>query len=125
MNLTSFLWALWSVLQPIILVLASTVGTALAAVISAQLVRWLNIKSKNERADLEGNLRNALHQSAENGINLAKVQLSKAAVESVSNKAINVAIDYVKQKNPAAVRKLKVSDAALADIVKSKIGRLL
>lgn len=61
-------------------------------------------------------MRTRLHQALENGF--------KAALASGlrGDKAELAAVEYAKTYVPAAIRKLKVDDLALGDLVKSKVG---
>lgn len=89
--------------------LISVVLTAIIGVVAARVSDWLNLK--NEKL-----LRDALHQSAENGLRYA---LTNGAGPK-SQEVIAAATRYVKNKNPETLKRLGVSDNALTDIIKTK-----
>jgi hypothetical protein len=120
---SSALYDIWTIVQPIVVLVVSTVGPVLAAWISARLIALLKVKDDAAKLEIEQKLREALHQSAENAVAYAEAQLSKGAVSFAREAVINAALDYVKEKNPDTLAKLKVSEPALADIIIAKIGR--
>lgn len=75
----------------------------------------------------EALVRDALHKAAENGVNLAITNLggglSAALQAGITTAVVDQAMDYVKNMNPKGLKKLRVDDNALKDIVKSKIGK--
>jgi len=93
--------------------LLTAVVTVGSAVVAKRLNDWLGLKN-------ESLLRDALHQAAENGLAYALTRGSNPA----SGAVIKDALDYVKSKNPQTVKKLRVSDAALVEIIKSKASRV-
>ncbi len=120
---SSALYDIWTIVQPIVVLVVSTVGPVLAAWISARLIALLKVKDDAAKLEIEQKLREALHQSAENAVAYAKARLSKGATSFAREAVINTALDYVKEKNPDALEKLKVSEPALADIIIAKIGK--
>lgn len=72
--------------------------------------------------------REMIHKAAEAAtlFALARVGggLSGLATGPIMQSVINDAIGYLKTKNPKIVKKLKMSEKDMADIVTSKIGKL-
>jgi hypothetical protein len=89
--------------------LLSVMVTIAAGVIAKKATTFLGLK--NEKL-----LRDALHASAENGIKYALARGHGPGSASV----IGAAVEYVKAKNPETLRKLRVSDDALKDIIRTK-----
>lgn len=110
------LYELWEVVKPIAMVLV----TAYAGLLAARLNAWLGLKA-------EGELRDALHKAAENGVSFAANRMGGSMTAILANgmvdKLVAQAADYVRGKNPKTLKKLKVDDGALADIIRSKIGK--
>jgi len=119
---------LLSVFKPIIELLVLTVGPVLVGAVSAKLIQTLNIQDAAKKTELDANLRDALHKSAENAIKfaLARLGLSTAIVSSgvVNPAVIREAINYVVEKNPDALKGLEVSDDSLTDILMTKAVKL-
>lgn len=105
--------------EPLLLIL-STLAATYTGIIAQKLNAWLGL-------DNERKLREALHHSAENAISFAAAKagttLAGAIASGMTDALIGPAMDYVKRKNPGAVKKLKVGDEGLADILLSKMGR--
>lgn len=125
---------LWTILQPIVLLLVSTVGPILVTWIATRLAAVLQITEDDKRVALEKQLRDALHQSAENAIKLiigkAVASGSDTIAGSLSgiandSRALNQIVNYVKTKNPDAVATLGVDEKAILDIALSKIPNVL
>ena len=94
-----------NIMAPVLSVLV----TIAAGMIAKKANTWLGLK--NEKL-----LRDALHASAENGIKYAVARgYGPGAVTTLA-----AAAEYVKQKNPDTLRKLRVSDEALKDIIRTK-----
>lgn len=89
--------------------LLSVVVTIAAGVVARKANTWLGLK--NEKL-----LRDALHASAENGIKYAVARGFGPGAAS----ALGAAVEYVKAKNPETLRRLRVSDDALKDIIRTK-----
>jgi hypothetical protein len=117
---------IWDVVAPTVTVIVGIVGPALAVWVSTRLVSLMNIKNDAARVTMEGQLRDALHMSAQNGINFALQKLGIPAMNVINDPnnaaaVINLATSYVKDKNPEAIAKLGVDATKLQDIVASKI----
>lgn len=96
-----------NVLTPVISVLVMMAS----ALIAKKINDFFGLKN-------EEMLRDALHKAAENGLNYALNRGSGPVGATV----IKDAVDYVKSKNPQTLEKLRVSDSALVEIIKSKIS---
>ncbi|WP_425646093.1 hypothetical protein [Agrobacterium leguminum] len=122
---SSIWYEVWTIVQPIVVLLFSTVGPVLVAWISARVISLLKITDEKQRIDIESKLRDALHQSAANAVRFA---LAKAGVVhvggQVSEAIIADAARYVIEKNPDAIEKLGVNAKALNEIIMSKLPEL-
>jgi len=97
------LYIVLQICAPILLAIATAVG----AVIANAARKYLDAKTAKV-------LRDALHDSAANGL---KYAIAKGVPASA---VLQTATDYVKAKNPDAVKKLRVSDNTIKDIVRTK-----
>jgi len=116
---SSIYYEIWTILQPIIVLLMSTVGPVLVTWIAARVISLLKITDQKQQLDIEVSLRNALHESAANAL---KYAVAKAGIPGgvLAPSVVTAAVDYVREKNPDAVAKLGVSQGALIDIIMSK-----
>ncbi len=123
---SSFWYDIWTIVQPVVVLLFSTVGPVLVAWISARVISLLKITDEKQRIDIESKLRDALHQSAANAVRFA---LAKAGVihvgGQVSDAIIADAARYVIEKNPDAIAKLGVNAKALNEIIMSKLPDMI
>lgn len=123
---SSWLYEVWTIVQPVVVLLVSTVGPVLVTWISARLIELLNVTNEKQRVEIEAKLREALHQSAANAIRFA---LSKAGLPNVggiiNDTILAEASKYVIEKNPEALEKLGVDTKGLEEIILSKIPDLL
>ncbi len=129
---SSIWFDLWAIIQPLVVLLGSIVGPVLVTWISARLISLLKVADEKQQLDIEGKLRQALHDSAANALKfaLARSGISGGAVASVAASAVSSAMlleatKYVEEKNPDALQKLGVTPAALQDIIMSKVPDLL
>lgn len=122
----SWLHDFWLVIQPIVTTLAVTLGPVIATVISAQIIRLLNIQNEEKRKQVEEQIRNALHQAAANGLKfaLARSGIILRPGDIVSPDIMDMAIDYVKTKNPDTAKQAGVDRDALTEIILSKVPDL-
>lgn len=123
---SSVWYEVWTIVQPIVVLLVSTVGPVLVTWIAARLIALLKVTDEKQRVEIEAKLREALHQSAANAIRFA---LSKVGLPNVGG-AINDAVladaaNYVVEKNPEALQKLGVDNKALREIILSKTPEIL
>lgn len=122
---SSIWYEVWTIVQPVMVLLVSTVGPVFVAWISARVISLLKITDEKQRIDIESKLRDALHQSAANAVRFA---LAKAGVihigGHVSEAIIADAAKYVIEKNPDAIEKLGVNAKALNEIIMSKLPEL-
>lgn len=114
---------LWSIVQPVVVLLVSTVGPVLVTWISGRLITWLKVSGDAKKAEVEARLREALHQSAMNALKYAMAKYGVGA-SAVGPHLISEAVQYVEDKNPEALAKLNVSGDGLRDIIMSKIPDL-
>lgn len=127
---SSWLYEVWTIVQPVVVLLVSTVGPVLVTWISARLIALLKVTDEKQRVEIEAKLRDALHQSAGNALRYA---LSKAGVPhgviqiggDVNGAVLAEAAKYVVEKNPEALQKLGVDAKALNDILLSKLPELI
>lgn len=101
-------------------------AAAAAAVtwIIGQIIRLLGITDQAKRLQVEGQLRDALHFAAENGLKYAFAKLGVPPTLTASASVIADAIAYVKDKNPDTVAAFGLDDAALEHIILSKLPSL-
>lgn len=114
---------LWSIVQPVVVLLVSTVGPVLVTWISARLISLLKVSDDAKRAEVEARLRDALHQSAMNALKYALAK-SGATPSLIGSTLISEAVRYVEDKNPEALDKLNVSSDGLREIIMSKVPDL-
>ncbi|CCF19183.1 exported protein of unknown function [Pseudorhizobium banfieldiae] len=122
---SSVWYDIWTIVQPVIVLLISTVGPVLVAWLSARLIALLKVSDENQKAALEAKLRDALHQSAANALKYALVRAGLPAGAHVAGAVIDEAMRYVEEKNPDALDKLGVHSEALREIIMSKVPDLL
>lgn len=124
---SSLFYDVWTIVQPLAVLLASTVGPVLVTWIAARLIALLKISDEKQRLEIEKGMRDALHQSAANAL---KYAMAKAGMPPIFNAAVSRdviadAIAYVHEKNPEALSGLDVHSDALRDIIISKVPDLL
>lgn len=104
--------------------------TIAVPLIALRVNTWLGTKDEKDRTEIEKLLRDAIHASAQNALAYA---LQKKGIpitdltspnNGVTSEVVKMAVDYVKDKNPDALRKLGVDDGNLKDIVTSKLPTL-
>lgn len=124
---SSMFYDLWTIVQPLVVLLVSTVGPVLVTWIAARLINLLKITDQKQQVELETKLREALHQSAANGLKYAMVRAGvPAGVGSMlPDVIVRDAIAYVNEKNSDSLKKLDVHPDALRDIIMSKIPDLI
>lgn len=120
---SSIWFDLWSIVQPVVVLLVSTVGPVLVTWISARLISWLKVSDDAKKAEVQARLREALHQSAMNALKYALAK-SGAGPAVIGSTLISEAVRYVEEKNPEALSKLNVSGEGLREIIMSKIPDL-
>lgn len=127
---SSIWYEVWTVVQPVVVLLVSTVGPVLVTWIAARLIALLKVTDEKQRVEIETKLRDALHQSAGNALRFA---LSKAGLPHgvpqigsvVSDTLLAEAAKYVTEKNPEALQKLGVNAKGLDEIILSKLPDLI
>ncbi|WP_107342005.1 hypothetical protein [Agrobacterium pusense] len=127
---SSVWYEVWTIVQPVVVLLVSTVGPVLVTWIAARLIALLKVTDEKQRVEIEAKLREALHQSAANAIRFA---LSKAGVPhgviriggAINDAVLAEAAKYVAEKNPEALQKLGVDSKGLEEIILSKLPDLL
>jgi hypothetical protein len=123
---SSIWYEAWTVVQPVVVLLVSTVGPVLVTWIAARLIALLKVTDEKQRVEIEAKLRDALHQSAANALRFA---LSKAGLPNVggviSDTLLAEAAKYVVEKNPEALQKLGVDAKSLDEIILSKLPELI
>lgn len=127
---SSVWYEVWTIVQPIVVLLVSTVGPVLVTWIAARLIALLKVTDEKQRVEIEAKLREALHQSAANAIRFA---LSKAGVPhgviriggAINDAVLAEAAKYVAEKNPEALQKLGVDAKGLEEIILSKLPDLI
>ena len=129
---SSIWFDLWSIVQPLVVLLCSIVGPVLVTWISARLISLLKVADEKQQLDIQAKLRQALHDSAANALKfaLARSGIAGGSIASVTASAITSAMlrdatKYVEEKNPEALQKLGVTPNALQDIIMSKVADLL
>lgn len=123
---SSSLYTIWTIVQPIVVTLASVIGPAIAVWLAAQVSRLLSVTDEVKRKELEERLRNALHEAASNGLKyaLSKYGLGSAAsiaTALASPTTVEAAIQYIRDKNPEAAAAFNLRDEDLKQIVLSKV----
>ncbi|AYM13050.1 hypothetical protein G6L58_17230 [Agrobacterium tumefaciens] len=123
---SSVWYDVWTIVQPIVVLLVSTVGPVLVTWIAARLIALLKVTDEKQRVEIETNLRNALHQSALNAMKYAFAKAGLPAIGGlISPILIAEAVTYVTEKNPDALKKLGVDNKALEEIILSKIPEVV
>jgi hypothetical protein len=119
---SSIWYDLWTIVQPVVVLLVSTVGPALVAWLSVRLIALLDISDEKQRVEIEARLRLALHESAINALKYAVMRTGlPLAVGNVPGQVLDAAIEYVAQKNPESLERLGVDLSGLQDIIMSKV----
>lgn len=118
-----------AVVRPLIELLVMVLGPIFVGWLATKLSATLNVTDAKAKADLEARLRDALHKAAENGLLLAVQRLGigeKTPVSpSLQKDLVEIAKNYVRQKNPETLAGLGVSAGDLADIITAKLPQLL
>jgi hypothetical protein len=129
---SSIWFDLWSIIQPLVVLLCSIVGPVLVTWISARLISLLKVANEKQQLDIETKLRQALHESAANALKfaLARAGVSGGAIAHVTAAAITSGVlreatRYVEEKNPEALQRLGVAPNALQDIIMSKVPDMI
>lgn len=107
-----------NILAPLFQVIA-----ALAVpVVAARIYGWLGVKAEKDQTEIEKMLRDALHQSAANGLAYAlnKLKLGQTVPLGRAQEIATLAASYVEEKNPEAIAKLGVTAKQLNDIIFTK-----
>lgn len=120
---SSIWFDVWNIVQPLVVLLVSTVGPVLATWIAARLIALLKVNDEKQKLEIEAKLRDALHQSAANALKFAFAKSGVSAV-AITGAVMGEAIRYVEEKNPDALVKLGVHQDALRDIILSKVPDL-
>ncbi len=105
--------------------LVEALAAAAVTWIIGQIIRLLGITDQATRLKVEGQLRDALHFAAENGLKYAFAKLGVPASLAASATVIADAIAYVRDKNPDAVATFGLDDKALEQIILSKLPALV
>lgn len=117
---SSILYDVWSIVQPLVVLLVSTVGPVLVTWLAARLLALMKISDEKQRLEIEAKLRDALHQSAANALKFAMAKTGVPA-GAIGGAVMAEAMRYVEEKNPEALSKLDVHPDALRDIILSKV----
>lgn len=128
---SSIWFDLWAIVQPLVVLLGSIVGPVLVAWISARLISLLKVADEKQQLEIEGKLRQALHDSAANALKFALArsgisggEIVSATASTITSAMLHEATKYVEEKNPDALQKLGVTPDALQDILMSKVPDL-
>lgn len=123
---SSIWYEAWTIVQPVVVLLVSTVGPVLVTWIAARLIALLKVTDEKQRVEIEAKLRDALHQSALNAMKYAFAKAGLPAIVGViSPGLVAEAVTYVTEKNPDALKKLGVDNKALEEIILSKIPEVV
>lgn len=126
-----FLNDLLGIIAPLVLVFVSTVGPVYVTILAQKAVSFMNIRNDAERLEVEEKFRQALHDSAWNAVNFALGKLGIDADKltlgggTTQVKLVREALNYVKDKNPDAIKALGVDDGKLAEILIGKLQSAL
>lgn len=121
---TSVFYGAWTVLQPLVVLFFSVIGPPLVLVLARKIIAVLNVTDVNKQAELERQLRDALHASAENAVAYARARLVANGGKLATGVILKEAANYVRSKNPGTLSDLNVDDDGLRDILLSKLGKL-
>lgn len=121
---STFLVDLWTILRPLVEVFVSIAGPAFVTWLTIRLTALIKTTDANKRLEIEGQLRDALHQSAFNALKYAASRAGVPFTGTFAPGVLKQAIQYVKDKNPQTLTDLGVSDDALSDIIHSKVPDL-
>lgn len=113
-----------SVVRPLIELLVMVLGPVFVTWLAAKLAATLKITDEKAKADLEAKLRDALHQSAENGLRLALQKFGGRKAVSMDT-IVTLAKEYVRQNTPETLAGLGVSDDMLDSILVAKLPQVL
>lgn len=123
---SSWLYDVWIIIQPLVVLFSSTVLPALATWISFRVASLLKVTDEKQRVEIETNLRDALHHSALNAMKYAFAKAGLPAIGGVINPSLVAeAVTYVTEKNPDALKKLGVDNKTLEEIILSKIPEVV
>lgn len=117
----SFLYDIWTIVQPLVVLLVSIVGPVLVTWIAVRLTSLLNIQDESKRKEVEKQVRDALHNSALNGLQYAMTRAGLPAGVLPNAGIIQDAIDYIRTKSPDTAEQAGVDDDDLTQIILSKV----
>jgi len=117
---------IWAFMSPILLSLGSILGPIIAVWLAAKVTSLMNISDANKRKELEEKLRDALHQSALNGLKYAAAKYAGRLhgfgfLDLVQPEILSTATEYIRNKNPDATDAFNLSDRDLHEIIMTKI----
>lgn len=130
----TFLDNMWAQLQAPVLLLLTTVVTAAAGWLAVKVNTFFNVTNEAQQKANEVVIRNVLHEAVWSAVKyaLTKTNMSLPVLKDgmPSKEFIDIAIDYVRTKNPdtAAAAGLSPSpagDKGLTEIIVSKVPDLI
>lgn len=121
---------IWSVLFPIVQLIAITGGPFLVASIGARAAAFLKISNDVQRSAFEKNLADALHSAAINALKVITTRfltggsVTADQLRDVLSSNRKTLVDYVVSKNPDAVKHFGLGESDIMDIIQSKVPDL-
>lgn len=116
----SWLYPLWTNLVPLLVTIGTPIAMAIGAWISVKLSNLLSKNDEVARLKIEGEIRNALHAAALNGLKYAMTRAGIPKGETPTATVIAEAIDYIRTKSPDTAKQAGADDVALEQIILSK-----
>lgn len=108
------------IVRPLIELAVMTVGPVIVVWLSAKLAGVLKITDETKRKEMEEKIRDALHASAANGLRYALTKAGLPVTAQPTPEILNMALEYVMEKNPETVNQLGASPKDVKDIILSK-----
>lgn len=124
----------WASIQAPVLVLLTTVVTAAAGWLAVQINTFFNVTNEAQRKANEVVIRNVLHEAVWSAVKFAltKTNMSLPALKDgmPSKEFIDIAVEYVRTKNPdtaaaAGLTPGAAGDKGLTEIIVSKVPDLI
>ena len=116
----SFLYDLWTIVQPVVALAVTLVGTPLIGWIALRISTLTGQNNEIARLKIEGEIRNALHAAALNGLKYAMTRAGIPGGGAPTATVIAEAIDYIRTKSPDTAKQAGASDIDLEQIILSK-----
>ena len=117
---SSWGYGLWEAMSQILIIVGTPIATFVGGWIAVKVSTLLSKNDEVARLKIEGELRNALHAAALNGLKYAMTRAGIPSGATPTATVIAEAIDYIRTKSPDTAKQAGASDVDLEQIILSK-----